>query len=135
MNVAPSKKVHYTVATAHSDTFTAGIPFFLRLASASEVTIAPADAPAADGTVEVVTHAARILMPLAELVDFEKELARIAKEKANAEKQLAGIEGKLKNENFVAKAPEAVVNAEREKAEKLRALMEKLDASAAAMKK
>ena len=53
----------------------------------------------------------------------------------DAEKQLAGIEGKLKNENFVSKAPEAVVNAEREKAEKLRALIDKLDASAAAMKK
>ena len=133
MNVAPSKKVHYTVATAHGDTFTAGVPFFLRLASASEVTVAPADAPAAEGTVEVVTHAARILMPLAELVDFEKELARIAKEKANAEKQLAGIEGKLKNENFVSKAPEAVVNAEREKAEKLKALLEKLEASEKAL--
>ena len=135
MNVAPSKKVHYTVATAHADTFAAGIPFFTRLASASEVTVAPADAPAAEGMVEVVTHAARVLMPLAELVDFEKELARIAKEKANAEKQLAGIESKLANANFVAKAPEAVVNAEREKAVKLRALLEKLDASAAAMKK
>ena len=135
MNVAPSKKVHYTVATAHEATFTAGIPFFLRLASASEVTIAPADASAAEGTVEVVTHAARILMPLAELVDFEKELARIAKEKANAEKQLAGIEGKLKNENFVSKAPEAVVNAEREKAAKLKALLEKLEASEKALKK
>ncbi len=135
MNVAPSKKVHYTIATAHSDTFAAGIPFFLRLASASEVTIAAADAPAAEGMVEVVTHAARVLMPLAELVDFEKELARIAKEKANAEKQLASIEGKLKNEAFVSKAPEAVVNAEREKAEKLKALLEKLDASEKAMKK
>ena len=135
MNVAPSKKVHYTIATAHADTFAAGKPFFLRLASASEVTVAAADSAAPEGTVEVVTPAARGFMPLAELVDFEKELARIAKEKANAEKQLAGIEGKLKNENFVSKAPEAVVNAEREKAEKLRALIEKLEASAAAMKK
>ena len=71
----------------------------------------------------------------AELVDFEKELARIAKEKANAEKQLAGIESKLKNEGFLAKAPEVVVNGARADAEKLRALIEKLDASAAAMKK
>ena len=136
MNVAPSKKVHYTVATAHADTFSAGIPFFTRLASASDVTIVPADAAIdADGKVEVDTHAARIFMPLAELVDFEKELARIAKEKANAEKQLAGIENKLKNEGFLAKAPEAVVNGARADAEKLKALIEKLDASAAAMKK
>ena len=73
--------------------------------------------------------------PLEELIDFEKELARIAKEKANAEKQLAGIENKLSNQGFIAKAPEAVVNGAREDAAKLRALIEKLDASAAAMKK
>ena len=136
MNVAPSKKVHYTVSTANEASFTAGIPFFTRLASARDVTIVPADAAIdADGKVEVDTHAARIFMPLAELVDFEKELARIAKEKANAEKQLAGIENKLSNQGFLAKAPEAVVNGARADAEKLRALIEKLDASAAAMKK
>ena len=135
MNVAPSKKVHYTIATAHADTFARGIPFFKRLASASDVTLAEANIPAPDGSVEVVTHAARVLMPLAELVDFEKELARIAKEKANAEKQLAGIENKLSNQGFLAKAPEAVVNGAKEDAAKLRALIEKLDASAAAMKK
>ena len=135
MNVAPSKKVHYTIATAHADTFARGIPFFKRLASASDVTVADANIPTPDGSIEVVTHAARVLMPLAELVDFEKELARIAKEKANAEKQLAGIENKISNQGFIAKAPEAVVNGAREDAAKLRALIEKLDASAAAMKK
>ena len=135
MNVAPSKKVHYTIATAHADTFARGIPFFKRLASASDVTVADANIPTPDGSIEVVTHAARVLMPLAELVDFEKELARIAKEKANAEKQLAGIENKLSNQGFIAKAPEAVVNGAREDAAKLRTLIEKLDASAAAMKK
>ena len=136
MNVVPSKKVHYTIATAHSDAFSAGIPFFTRLASASAVTIVGADeVPAAEGMVEVDTHAARIFMPLAELVDFEKELARIAKEKANAEKQLAGIMNKLNNPGFMGKAPEAVINGAREDAAKLTALIEKLDASAAAMKK
>ena len=135
MNVAPSKKVHYTIATAHADTFARGMSFFKRLASASDVTVADANIPTPDGSIEVVTHAARVLMPLAELVDFEKELARIAKEKANAEKQLAGIENKLSNQGFIAKAPEAVVNGAREDAAKLRALIEKLDASAAAMKK
>jgi len=70
-----------------------------------------------------------------ELVDFEKELARIAKEKANAEKQLMGIENKLKNEGFLAKAPEAVINGAKEDAAKLRALIEKLTESEKAMKK
>ncbi|MBQ1742563.1 MAG: valine--tRNA ligase, partial [Oscillospiraceae bacterium] len=65
MNVAPSKKVHYTIATAQGDVFRAGVPFFARLASASDVSIVGADeVPTADGMVEVVTHAARIFMPL-----------------------------------------------------------------------
>ena len=58
-----------------------------------------------------------------------------SEEKVNAEKQLNGINAKLSNEKFLEKAPEAVVNGEREKAEKLKALIEKLDASAAALKK
>ncbi len=134
MNVAPSKKVHYTIVTQSADVFTTGIPFFKRLASASDVTVA-AEAGSTEGMVEVTTHAARIFMPLAELVDFEKELARIAKEKANAEKQLMGIENKLKNEGFLAKAPEAVINGAKEDAAKLRALIEKLTESEKAMKK
>ena len=135
-NVAPSKKVHYTIATAQGKAFEAGVPFFIRLASASEVSVVgEEDIPQAEGMVEVDTHAARIFMPLAELVDFEKELARIAKEKANAEKQLAAIENKLKNEGFLAKAPEAVVNGAKEEAEKLRALLAKLTDSETAMKK
>ena len=134
MNVAPSKKVHYTVVTQSADVFTTGIPFFKRLASASDVTVA-AEAGNTEGMVEVTTHAARIFMPLAELVDFEKELARIAKEKANAEKQLMGIENKLRNEGFLAKAPEAVINGAKEDAAKLRALIEKLAESEKAMRK
>ena len=63
------------------------------------------------------------------------DLFLVVKEKANAEKQLAGIENKLKNECFLAKAPEAVVNGARAAAEKLKARIEKLDASAAAMTK
>ena len=77
----------------------------------------------------VVTDNARMFMPMAELVDLEKERARIAKELANAEKQLAGQNAKLANENFVSRAPEHVVNAEREKKAKLEALIENLNIS------
>ena len=129
MNVAPSKKVHYTIATAHADTFARGIPFFKRLASASDVTVADANIPTPDGSIEVVTHAARVLMPLAELVDFEKELARIAREKENCQKQIAMFESKLSNESFVARAPEKVVNDQREKLAKARALLAQLEES------
>ena len=83
--------------------------------------------------VTVATHDATIYMPMAELVDIAKELARIAAERKKAEENLQRIEAKLANESFTSRAPENVVNAEREKAEKVRALIAKLDESAAAM--
>ena len=68
------------------------------------------------------------------LFAIAKELERIATERKKAEENLQRIEAKLANESFTSRAPENVVNAEREKAEKARALIAKLDASAAAMK-
>ena len=132
MNVAPGKKVQLTIATLHQDIFTAGAPFFQRLAGASEVNVVSA-APAAKGMVEVITHSARAFMPLAELVDIAKELERIAKEKAKAEGHLKGIEAKLNNEAFTSKAPANIVQNQRDQAEKLRALIAQLEQSAAAM--
>ena len=79
--------------------------------------------------VSVVTDNARLFMPMAELVDLEKEKTRIEKELANAEKQLASQNAKLSNQNFVTRAPEQVVNVEREKKAKLEALIENLKAS------
>ena len=76
----------------------------------------------------------RMYLPLAELVDIEKELERIQKELTKARENLERIEKKLQNESFVSKAPEAVVNAEREKADKARALIAKLEESAQAMR-
>ena len=76
-----------------------------------------------------MTDNARLFMPMAELVDLDKERERIKKELANAVKQLEGQIAKLANEKFVSRAPEAVVNAEREKKVKLDALIENLKLS------
>ena len=133
MNVPPSKKAQMILVTARPATYEVGVHFIKRLAYASEVTVtteAPADLT---GMVTVVTHDANIYLPLAELVDIAAELERIAKERAKAEDNLRRIEAKLSNESFTSRAPEAVVNAEREKADKARALIAKLDESAAAM--
>ena len=92
------------------------------------------DVEGVSGMVTAVTHNATAYLPLSELVDIAAELERIAKEKTKAEENLARIEKKLQNESFVSKAPEAVVNAEREKADKARALIAKLGESAAAMR-
>ena len=129
MNVPPSRKAHLIIVTDKKAAFEAGVSYIKKLAYASEVTVT-GEAPAStDGMVSVVTDNARMFMPMAELVDLEKERARIQKELQNAEKQLAGQNAKLANENFVTRAPEAVVNVEREKKAKLEALIENLKIS------
>ena len=129
MNVPPSRKAHLLIATDKKAAFEAGVSYICKLAYASEVSVLDASPESTAGMVSVVTDNARLFIPMAELVDLEKERARIEKELANAEKQLAGQIGKLANQNFVTRAPEAVVNAEREKKAKLEALIENLKLS------
>ena len=129
MNVAPSRKAKVIVSTAEAATFAAGAPYMERLASASEVEVTGPEYEAGPGMVTVTTHSARLFMPMAELVDLEAERARLTKELEKAKKQLEAQEKKLANENFVSRAPEAVVNAERERADKARALIANLEGS------
>ena len=139
MNVPMSKKVNLTIAAAQPEVFEAGKAFFLRLAGAEDVKVCGMEAADAasgdDGLVEVTTHAARLFMPLAELVDFEKELARIAKEKENCLKQIAMFESKLSNEAFVSRAPVKVVSDQKEKLAKNQALLAQLIESEKRLKK
>ena len=116
MNVPPSKKAKVYIATAYKATFEQGGVFMQKLASASEVEIA--DAFELDGAVCIVTQDAKIYIPMGELVDFEAEKARLNKELAAVQKDLDFVNGKLSNENFVAKAPANVVAAQREQAAK-----------------
>ena len=139
MNVPPSKKAHLTIATQEADIFTAGIPFLKRLGYASQVTVTgPAGLgsdkeEAAKGVSHKSSPAARIGMPLAELVDLEKEKARIAKELKKNRGELEKLSNKLNNPGFLAKAPEQVVAAEKERAEKLTALIAQLEAQEASL--
>ena len=134
MNVPPSKKAQLILVTKRPETYEVGKHFITRMAYASELTVLTAAPADLTGMVTVATHDATVYMPMAELVDIAKELERIATERKKAEENLRRIEAKLANESFTSRAPENVVNAEREKAEKARALIAKLDASAAAMK-
>ena len=126
MNVPPSRKSHLIVATEQKEAFELGRAYISKLAYAGEVTVSSAPPADTAGMVSVVTDKARMFMPMADLVDLEKERARLEKELANAEKQLAAQNGKLANEQFVSRAPEAVVGAEREKKAKIEALIENL---------
>ncbi len=129
MNVPPSRKSHLIIVTDKAKAFTDGEKFICKLAYASGVEVRAEMPESTDGMVSVITDNARMFMPMAELVDLEKERARMEKELANAKKQLDGQNAKLANENFVSRAPEKVVNAEREKKAKLEALIENLEES------
>ena len=129
INVPPSRKSHLIIVTDKAKAFTDGEKFICKLAYASGVEVRAELPESTDGMVSVITDNARMFMPMAELVDLEKERARMEKELANAKKQLDGQNAKLANENFVSRAPEKVVNAEREKKAKLEALIENLEES------
>ena len=133
MNVPPSKKAKYFIATAYKDTFEKAGIFMQRLASCSEAEIG--DSFEIDGAVCIVTADAKIYIPLGELVDFDQEIARLNKEKEKVLKDLEFIDKKLNNENFVAKAPKAVVDGQREAAQKLRDKIAMIDESIAKFKK
>lgn len=117
MNVPPSRKTNLYIETPYAGTFEAAAPFFGRLASASTVhTGASFDVP---GALRIVTEGAVVYIPTGELVDKEKETARLEKEVQNCEKQIASIEAKLQNAGFLEKAPARIVEAEKERAQKL----------------
>ena len=118
MNIPPSKKSKVYVETAFSDVFAVGSEFIKRLAYASDVEIADTFGDMGN-TVTIVTNDAKIYIPLGDLVDFEAEAKRLQKELAAAEEKLAFINKKLDNPGFVNKAPEKVVQQNRDEAAKL----------------
>ena len=118
MNIPPSKKSKVYVETAFADVFAVGSEFIKRLAYASDVEIADGFGDLGN-TVTIVTNDAKIYIPLGDLVDFEAEAKRLQKELAVAEEKLAFINKKLDNPGFVNKAPEKVVQQNRDEAAKL----------------
>ena len=135
MNVPPSKKAALYVVSSKPQVFAEGEGFIQRLAYADQVILLDREPENIDGMVCCTTSDAKLYIPMGQLVDVAKELERIEKELDKARKNLAAIEGKLSNEKFTARAPEAVVNAEREKAAKARDVIAQLEQSEAAMKK
>ncbi len=133
MNVPPSKKAKVLVLTDKKDTFAAGAGFFPKLAYASDIELIDAVPADAAKMASVVTEDAQLYMPMGDLIDFAAERARLEKEKAKVEDDIAFVMKKLDNPNFVNKAPEKVVAVEREKVEKLREHLAKLEESIAAL--
>ncbi|MBR5156778.1 MAG: valine--tRNA ligase [Clostridia bacterium] len=126
MNIPPSKRAKVIIVTAKKDVFAQGTTFFEKLAGASEVLVTDDAGEAPKNAVSCVVESAQIFMPLDDLVDREKELARLNKEKENLESEIKRVEGKLSNQGFIAKAPEKVVEEEKRKGEKYKQMLEKV---------
>ncbi len=124
MNVPPSKKAKLYVVTKYTDTFARASKILEKLASASEVILT--DSYESDDAVMIATDAGRLYIPLAEVIDFEKERARLTAEMKKNDGEIERIEKKLANEGFVAKAPAAVIEGEKAKLKKYLEVRESL---------
>ena len=126
MNVPNSKKATVYVVSDNAeirDIFEHGKVFFAALGFASEVLVQADKTGIAEDAVSALLPEAAIYMPLAELVDIEKERARLQKEVKRLEGELARVNGMLNNEKFVSRAPEAKIQEERDKKEKYTQMM------------
>jgi len=129
MNIPPSKKASMIIVTDKKDIFTSGTVFFEKLASASSVNVTGDMSVVDENSVAVIVDGAQIYMPMGELVDAEKEIARLTEEKKKLLGEIKRVEGKLSNEGFVAKAPAHVVEEEKAKGEKYKQMLEKVEES------
>ena len=126
MNVPNSKKATVYVVSDNAeirDIFEHGKVFFAALGFASEVLVQADKTGIAEDAVSALLPEAAIYMPLAELVDIEKERERLQKEVKRLEGELARVNGMLNNEKFVSRAPEAKIQEERDKKEKYTQMM------------
>ncbi len=127
MNVPPSRRAKLFVVTRYPETYRDAVPFFEKLASAASLEIV--DAYTADDAISIVTDAATVYIPMADMIDLDKERARLSAELKKTEGEIARLAGKLSNEGFLAKAPAAVVEGEKAKLEKYRATLDALTAA------
>ncbi len=117
MNVAPSKRTRLMLVPGDgwADTLAHANVYFRRLAGASESEVITDRSTIIGKNVSAVTKAGELFIPLGDLVDFDKEIARLQKELDNIRKEIARAEGKLSNQGFISKAPAALVEQEKAK--------------------
>ena len=129
MNVPPSKKAKVYAVTSKKEIFADAGIFFEKLAGASELILT--DSYTDENAINIVTESATFYIPMSDVIDFEKEKARLSSELAKNDSEIERIEKKLANEGFVAKAPTAVIEGEKAKLEKYKATKEALLAALA----
>ena len=131
-NVPPSVKAKIFIETKNGDLFNGCKMFFEKLASASDIEVS--ESVEIENAVMAVTDSARLFIPLDDIVDKDKEIARLTKEKAKVQKDIDFLSGKLNNQGFLAKAPEKLIEAEKAKLQKAQEKMAKIEQSMAAFK-
>ena len=113
----PTNKTHLIIETPHGDDFQQGLVFVEKFAFSKETQIVEKFEGDAKLYSQIVVEGARAFIPTGDLVDKDKETARLNKELAAVEKDIQIISGKLNNAGFMAKAPQAVVDQEKAKLE------------------
>ncbi|MBQ9862426.1 MAG: class I tRNA ligase family protein, partial [Lachnospiraceae bacterium] len=138
LNVSPSRKAEVFVVSNKAEVreiFESANVYFKPLAYASNVTVQADNAGIADDAVSCVISGATIYMPFAELVDISAEIERLTKEEARLQGEIKRSNGMLSNEKFIAKAPEAKVNEEKEKLKKYEEMLKEVTERLASLKK
>ena len=115
---APSKKVTLFVKTENKTTIKNASVYILKLAGVDRIEFIDDSRSINEKTVSQVIDGAELFVPLGELVDIEKEAARLGKELENIENEIKRASGKLANNGFLDKAPKSLVDAERAKLDK-----------------
>ncbi len=133
MNVHPAKRSSMIIETSETAAFRRGGDYLAKFAFATDVTLTEKYTGDTAGMVQVITHAARGFIPMMELIDREKELARLNKEKAGAEKEIGMFSRQLSNEGFVNKAPANVVEEIRQKLARAQEKLARVEESIAAL--
>lgn len=129
MNVPPSRKTKVYVVSENQeirDIFERSRIFFAMLGSASQVVIKEDKSGIGEDAVSAVIQQAVIYMPLADLVDLQKERERLEKEEKRLSKELIRVTGMLSNERFVSKAPAEKIEEEKGKLLKYQQMMEQV---------
>jgi valyl-tRNA synthetase len=126
-DAAPSRQLRAVIiADEAMDTVKAGERYIKKIANITEITFTSNKADAPDEVMSAVINGAEICIPLDDLVDYKAEFERLTKEQKKLEGEVKRVKGKLSNEGFLKKAPEKVVNEEKEKMAKYEDMLAKV---------
>jgi valyl-tRNA synthetase len=136
VNAAPGKKAPAILLAEDGlrDTIAANANYFQLLATVDTLTVLPLEAEKPENAMAAIQNGVEVYLPLKGLIDVELETARLNKEKTNLEKELKRVQGKLGNAGFLSKAPAAVVEKEKAKAEEYTAKLKTIDERLAYLK-